>query len=160
MEENTVVRLPGPGASVADDPLQEVLRSGASKMLWQVIEAEVEAFVAAHAELEDAHRRRRVVRNGHAPEGRSRLALARSPYAGRSHRRLRREERPKMSRDPAGELRPTSQRFDLQQAPVTFAAPTKRGYSSKTAHQCWCACLEALPGATSPSIPSQLGDVG
>lgn len=61
MEENTVVRLPGPGASVADDLLQEVLRSGASKMLWQVIEAEVEAFVAAHAELEDAHRRRRVV---------------------------------------------------------------------------------------------------
>jgi putative transposase len=31
-------------------------------------EAEVEAFLAAHAELEDAHGRRRVVRNGHASQ--------------------------------------------------------------------------------------------
>ena len=68
MEEDTVVRLPRPGASVADDPLLEVLRSGARRMLQQVIEAEVEAFLAAHAELEDARGRRRVVRNGHAPE--------------------------------------------------------------------------------------------
>ena len=37
-------------------------------MLQQVIEAELEAFIGAHAELEDAHGRRRVVRNGHAPE--------------------------------------------------------------------------------------------
>jgi putative transposase len=83
MEEDTVVRLPRPGASVADDPLLEVLRSGTRRMLQQVIEAEVEAFLAAHAELEDAHGRRRVVRpvgfaditpwdraepDGHAPE--------------------------------------------------------------------------------------------
>ena len=68
MEENTVVRLSRPGASVADDPLLEVLRSGARRMLQQVIEAEVEAFLAAHADLEDADGRRRVVRNGHAPE--------------------------------------------------------------------------------------------
>ena len=68
MEEDTVVQLPRPGASVTDDPLLEVLRLGARRMLQQVIEAEVEAFLAAHAELEDAHGRRRVVRNGHAPE--------------------------------------------------------------------------------------------
>jgi aminoglycoside phosphotransferase family enzyme len=37
-------------------------------MLQQAIEAEVEAFLAAHAELEDGRGRRRVVRNGHAPE--------------------------------------------------------------------------------------------
>jgi transposase-like protein len=68
MEEDTVVRLPRPGSSVADDPLLRVLRAGARRMLQQVIEAEVEAFLAAHVELEDAHGRRRVVRNGHAPE--------------------------------------------------------------------------------------------
>lgn len=68
MKEDTVVRLPRPGASVADDPLLEVLRSGARQMLQQVIEAEVEAFLAAHAELEDGRGRHRVVRNGHAPE--------------------------------------------------------------------------------------------
>jgi transposase-like protein len=36
-------------------------------MLTRVIEAEVEAFLAAHAELVDGRGRRRVVRNGHAP---------------------------------------------------------------------------------------------
>ena len=68
MEDDSVVRLPRPGASVVADPLLEVLRSGARRMLQQVIEAEVEGFLAAHAELEDAQGRRRVVRNGHAPE--------------------------------------------------------------------------------------------
>ena len=68
MGEDTVVRLARPGSSIADDPLLLVLRDGARRMLQQVIEAEVEAFVGAHAELEDAHGRRRVVRNGHAPE--------------------------------------------------------------------------------------------
>ena len=68
MERDTVVRLGLPGSSVADDPLLLVLRDGARRMLQQVIEAELEAFLRAHAELEDAHRRRRVVRNGHAPE--------------------------------------------------------------------------------------------
>ena len=68
MEEATVVRLLRPGASVVDGPLLEVLRSGARQMLQQVIEAEVESFLAAHGELEDGRGRRRVVRNGHAPE--------------------------------------------------------------------------------------------
>ena len=68
MEEDTVVRLPRLGSSVAEDPLLTVLRAGARRMLQQVIEAEVETFLAAHVELEDAHGRRRVVRNGHAPE--------------------------------------------------------------------------------------------
>jgi putative transposase len=68
MEDDTVVRLPQPGGGVADDPLLEVLRSGARRMLQQVIEAEVETFLDAHADLEDQRGRRRVVRNGHAPE--------------------------------------------------------------------------------------------
>jgi putative transposase len=62
-EEDSVVRLRRPGASVADDPLLAVLREGARRMLTQAIEAEVEAFLAAYAELEDEHGRRRVVRN-------------------------------------------------------------------------------------------------
>jgi putative transposase len=68
VQEDSVVRLPRPGASVADDPLLVVLRDGARRMLTQAIEAEVEAFLAAHAELEDEHGRRRMVRNGHAAE--------------------------------------------------------------------------------------------
>jgi putative transposase len=68
MDEDSVVALPRPGASVADDPLLAVLREGARRMLMQTIEAEVEAFLAAHVDRVDAQGRRRLVRNGHAPE--------------------------------------------------------------------------------------------
>lgn len=68
MEEDSVVPLPRPGAGLTDDPLLAVLREGARRMLMQAVEAEVEAFLAAHAELADEQGRRRVVRNGHAPE--------------------------------------------------------------------------------------------
>ncbi len=68
MEEGTVVPLPRPGATLADDPLLAVLRAGARRLLRQAVEAEVEAFLAAHADLTDDRGRRRLVRNGHAPE--------------------------------------------------------------------------------------------
>ena len=75
MEEDRVVALPRPGASVTDDPLLAVLREGARRMLMQAIEAEVEAFLAAHAALVDEQGRRRLVRNGHAPERRLQSGL-------------------------------------------------------------------------------------
>jgi putative transposase len=68
LEEDSVVALPRPGASVTDDPLLAVLQEGARRMLMQAIEAEVETFLATHAGLVDAQGRRRLVRNGHAPE--------------------------------------------------------------------------------------------
>ena len=68
MEKDTVVPLPRPGAAIEADPLLAVLREGARRMLTRAIEAEVEAFLAAHAELSDGQGRRRLVRNGHAPE--------------------------------------------------------------------------------------------
>jgi transposase-like protein len=70
VEEDSVVALPRPGSGVASDPLLAVLREGARRMLMQAIEAEVEAFLAAHADLTDEQGRRRLVRNGHAPERR------------------------------------------------------------------------------------------
>src|SRR5215208_1056746 len=70
MEEDTVLALPRPGSGVMDDPLLAVLREGARRMLTQAIEAEVEAFLATHAGLVDQQGRRRLVRNGHAPERR------------------------------------------------------------------------------------------
>ena len=70
MEEDSVAPLPRPGASVDDDPLLAVLREGARRMLMQAIDAEVEAFLTAHAGLTDEQGRRRFVRNGHAPERR------------------------------------------------------------------------------------------
>jgi putative transposase len=68
VEEDSVVSLPRPGSDVVSDPLLAVLREGARRMLTQAVEAEVEAFLAAHAELTDGQGRRRLVRNGHAPE--------------------------------------------------------------------------------------------
>jgi transposase-like protein len=47
--------------------LDELFREGARRMLAVALEAEVEAYVAAHAELVDGHGHRLVVRNGHAP---------------------------------------------------------------------------------------------
>jgi putative transposase len=67
MQEDTVVGLPRPGGTVEDDPLLCVLRAGARQMLSHAIEAEVAAFLAAHADRIDDHGRRRLVRNGHAP---------------------------------------------------------------------------------------------
>ncbi len=45
-----------------------MLRAGARRLLADAVEAEVEAFVAAHADLADATGRRRVVRHGYMPE--------------------------------------------------------------------------------------------
>jgi putative transposase len=47
--------------------LDELFREGARRMLAVALEAEVQAYIAAHAELLDEHGHRLVVRNGHAP---------------------------------------------------------------------------------------------
>lgn len=67
MKEDTVVALRQPG-SFSDDPLTEVLRTGARELLAQAIEAEVATHIAAHADLTDAEGRRRIVRHGYLPE--------------------------------------------------------------------------------------------
>ena len=59
MKEGTVVGLRQPG-SFSDDPLTDILRSGARQLLAQAIEAEVGAHIAAHACLSDGRGRRRV----------------------------------------------------------------------------------------------------
>ena len=45
-----------------------MLRLGARRLLADAVEAEVEAFIAAHADLADEAGRRRVVRHGYQPE--------------------------------------------------------------------------------------------
>ena len=67
MEENTVIAFRSP-ADFQEDPLTEVLRAGAHKLLAQAIEAEVASFLEAYAALVDDAGRRRVVRNGYLPE--------------------------------------------------------------------------------------------
>ncbi len=50
------------------DPLTEVLREGARKMLALAIEAEVEEFISQYHTLKDEGGRRAIVRNGYLPE--------------------------------------------------------------------------------------------
>lgn len=68
MEDNTVLVLGNP--TLVDDPLTDILRQGARKLLAQAIEAEVETFLEQHRELRDEQGRARLVRNGYLPERR------------------------------------------------------------------------------------------
>ena len=68
MYEDRVVSFSHPERISIEDPLTQVLRSGARRLLAAAVEAEVEAFVAAHADLADEKGRRRVVRHGYQPE--------------------------------------------------------------------------------------------
>jgi putative transposase len=65
MPENRVVPLRQPDE--IDDPLTEILRSGARRLVQQAVEAEFAAFLAGHAALELPDGRQRVVRHGHNP---------------------------------------------------------------------------------------------
>ncbi|WP_297701641.1 IS256 family transposase [Mycobacterium sp.] len=59
-----------PGTTVAAEPggslIDEIVREGARRMLAAALEAEVAAYIAAHAGEVDEHGRRLVVRNGRA----------------------------------------------------------------------------------------------
>jgi transposase-like protein len=50
-----------------DDPLTEILRAGARRLIAQAVEAEFETFLASNAELVLPDGRQRVVRHGHDP---------------------------------------------------------------------------------------------
>ncbi len=67
MKENSVVAFQNP-SDFQEDPLTDVLRTGARRLLSQAVEAEVALFLDAHAALVDDAGRRRVVRNGYLPE--------------------------------------------------------------------------------------------
>jgi transposase-like protein len=67
MSEDTITKLPDP-SGISPDPLTEVIRNGARKLIEQAIEAELAGLLSAFADhkLEDG--RARLVRHGHLPE--------------------------------------------------------------------------------------------
>ena len=67
MQSNTTV-LPFRQSEVVDDPLTEVLRSGARQLLMQAIEMEAADFLEVMKERKLADGRDRFVRHGHGPE--------------------------------------------------------------------------------------------
>ncbi len=64
-ENSNIVRLRQPDE--IDDPLTNILRSGARQLLAQAVEMEAEAFLAAMKDLKLADGRDRLVRHGHGP---------------------------------------------------------------------------------------------
>ena len=65
-ENSNVVRLRLP--EEIDDPLTNILRSGARQLLAQAVEMEAEVFLAAMKDLQLPDGRDRLVRHGHGPE--------------------------------------------------------------------------------------------
>ena len=65
-ENSNVVRLRQP--EDIDDPLTNILRSGARQLLAQAVEMEAEVFLAAMKDLKLPDGRDRLVRHGHGPE--------------------------------------------------------------------------------------------
>jgi putative transposase len=67
MQEYTTIPFPHPQLTAAD-PLTEVLRQGAQRLLAQAIEVEVAMLLAQYAHRHDAEGRQAIVRNGYLPE--------------------------------------------------------------------------------------------
>jgi putative transposase len=67
MPKDNVIDFKKPETFLAD-PITEVLRTGARKLLTEALEAEIEGFLAQYRDLRDDQDRQRVVRNGYLPE--------------------------------------------------------------------------------------------
>ena len=66
MHQDTVVRFRKKDEVI--DPLAELLRRGAKKLIEQAVSEEFELFLERHAERRDGEGRRAVVRNGYLPQ--------------------------------------------------------------------------------------------
>jgi len=67
MTKDNVVAFKTPEPFV-DDPITDVLRTGARKLLTEALETEIEGFLSQYRDLKDYQDRQRVVRNGYLPE--------------------------------------------------------------------------------------------
>src|SRR5437879_9677855 len=65
LKDTTIIRFRQPDA--IDDPLSELAREGARRMLAQALIAEADAFVALWKDLKLPDGRDRIVRHGHGP---------------------------------------------------------------------------------------------
>ena len=65
-DDISIIRFRQPGS--VEDPLTEIARDGARRMLASALEAEVETFLDQFADERLPDGRQRVVRHGHGPE--------------------------------------------------------------------------------------------
>ncbi len=67
MGKDNVIELKKPEPFV-EDPITDILRTGARKLLTEALEAEIEGFLFQYRDLRDEQGRKRITRNGHLPE--------------------------------------------------------------------------------------------
>ena len=67
MSKDNVIDFKKPEPFV-DDPITDVLRTGARKLLTEALEIEIEGFLSQYREFRDNQEHQRVVRNGYLPE--------------------------------------------------------------------------------------------
>jgi transposase-like protein len=67
MPKDNVIEFKKPETFV-EDPITEVLRTGAKKLLAEALEAEIEVFLCQYRDLRNNRDLKRVVRNGYLPE--------------------------------------------------------------------------------------------
>jgi transposase-like protein len=67
MEKDNVIELRKPEPFV-DDPITDILRQGARKLLAEAVEAEIKSFLSQYDDFKDDEGRRRISRNGYLPE--------------------------------------------------------------------------------------------
>jgi len=67
MNKDNVIEFKKPEQFI-DDPITDVLRTGARKLLIEALETEIEGFLSQHRDRRDDQNRQRVVRNGYLPQ--------------------------------------------------------------------------------------------
>lgn len=67
MNKDNLIELKNPEPFI-DDPITEILRNGAKKLLAEALEVEIKGFLSQYADLKDDQGRMRVTRNGYLPK--------------------------------------------------------------------------------------------
>jgi putative transposase len=67
MSKDNVIDLKKPEPFI-DDPITDILRSGARQLLAQALEIEISSFLSQYVNLNDDQGRKRITRNGYLPE--------------------------------------------------------------------------------------------
>ena len=67
MSKNNILEIKKPEGFVSD-PITELLRNGAKKLLVEALEAEIESFLNQYKNLKDTRGRQRITANGYLPE--------------------------------------------------------------------------------------------
>jgi len=67
MSKNKIIALKKPG-EISEDPLTELLRTGARKLIAEAVEAELQQLLSQYGDLRNGQGHKQVVRNGYLPE--------------------------------------------------------------------------------------------